>query len=476
MERDIIVNLDPRRAACVMDYDLKEYHQGRINPLSERIQSLEDAIGTDKDKRIVVKSGVFPADAVESDESRALLWAYKQLPTPDVPEPPEPKEWKLLVFMHEIMGPEGPTGATGPEGPAGHDGSGIMLRGTVENVADLFTIENVRDGWSWMVRATDEVYMYIGRSGGGALPANWKNLGKIAGIKGDTGARGPQGIQGVRGEKGASGGISSFLLSWVVSTATNAAISGVMMEVNTAINDAINDAIMEMTNTMQDVAQSAVDKTIEEMLDEFTGDKGDKGDKGDDGKDGKDGAACTIRGHFDTQLELVTLGAKEAGSAYLVGEENILWMWLPRMVGDVDLGDWKEIGNIKGPKGDKGDDANWKLQLLNQRDELIGSVIEIKPTEGDTPNIYIKGDDGIVLEKALGVVNGFVIKNKHPIPSIASVTRDKFLTNDGTKAEWVDISFDDEPKEVIKLKSPDNKVWNLTVSIDGRLNVTEEVA
>lgn len=481
LEKDIIIGLVEDRAACVMDYDLLEYHTGRIIPLADRIAALEGSRGMDG-REIQLINNFFPviigADGnpsttqVEGQEP-AIIWRLHPRNESD------PQDWNLLVFLSELTGPEGPAGDQGPEGPAGHDGSGVMIRGTVPTSGALTGLSGVEVGHCYV--ALDTHHVWICKTLPSSSMSSWEDMGTMTGVKGDRGDRGPQGPQGSRGPKGSSGGISSFLLSWVVSTATNAAITGVMLEVNDMVNDAINDAIMELTNTMQDVAQSAIDKTIEEMMDEFKGEKGEKGDKGDDGKDGKSGAACVIKGHKDTEFELFPITGK-AGDAWLVGEENNLYVWVPNVVAEVDIGKWENVGKVVGPKGNDGLDAQWRIQLLDDKDGLVDTIIQIKPTEDDAPNMYVKGGDGILVKKSLGVVSGFSINTKYPIPKLIPTTSslpstaDKFLTNNGEKLEWVDIAIDDEPKESIKLKSPDNKIWNITVSNDGRLNVTAEVA
>lgn len=478
MYRDIIDDINNISSSCVMDFHLKEYHDGRINPLAVRIKALEDAGGGGAGKNgreLELKKGLFPDDPSTPDipDNYAVMWRLKAREG-EVEDP-----WKLLILFTEIKGDKGDTGEAGAQGPKGDPGKGLVIKGFVTNVSDLYSLTGVLLGDAYLVTATSEVY--IANKDNPSTSSDWENLGAVHGIKGDKGDKGDTGARGATGPKGADGSVSSILISWIVDTATNQAINQVTLTINDAVNDAITTLTNQLASLAEDAAETAVGKAIDEMMDQFKGDKGEKGDKGDKGSDGKDGAACTIKGHFDTELELTTMGVQGAGNAYLVGTENILFMWIPNVVSGVDVGSWKNVGNIKGPKGDKGDDGNMSIQLLDKRDTLVGSPIKVIPTEGDTPNLFIKGSGDIILETPLAGVTGFNIKTRYPIPTLvptgnaATTTADKFLTNNGTNLEWVDISMEEVPKPKVLLQSPNGTVFAITVTDDGRLEVNKEV-
>lgn len=76
--------------------------------------------------------------------------------------------------------------------------------------------------------------------------------------------------------------------------------------------------------------------------------KGPQGERGTDGAPGKDGTGVTILGSYDS---LESLKAEHptgnAGDAYLVNGHLYVW--------DTVGSDWKDVGTIQGPKGDKGE-------------------------------------------------------------------------------------------------------------------------
>ena len=78
------------------------------------------------------------------------------------------------------------------------------------------------------------------------------------------------------------------------------------------------------------------------------GAKGDQGPAGPKGDAGKDGTGVTIKGSYDSEEALKAAHPTGiAGDAYLVNGNLYVWS-------DTAL-DWNNVGEIKGPKGDKGD-------------------------------------------------------------------------------------------------------------------------
>ena len=91
--------------------------------------------------------------------------------------------------------PKGDTGPKGERGPQGEDGTGVSIKGSVDDESKLPTTGNtVGDGY--LVNGV--LYIWDG--------TQWNNTGAdIKGPKGDTGATGPKGETGDTGPKGATG-------------------------------------------------------------------------------------------------------------------------------------------------------------------------------------------------------------------------------------------------------------------------------
>ena len=65
------------------------------------------------------------------------------------------------------------------------------------------------------------------------------------------------------------------------------------------------------------------------------------------GTNGQDGTSVTILGSYDTLSALLAAHPTgDAGDAYLIGGRLYVWA--------VDNGEWEDVGNIQGPKGDSG--------------------------------------------------------------------------------------------------------------------------
>lgn len=76
--------------------------------------------------------------------------------------------------------------------------------------------------------------------------------------------------------------------------------------------------------------------------------KGPQGEKGTDGAPGKDSTGVTILGSYASLEALKAEHATgNAGDAYLIGGHLYVW--------DTVGADWKDVGTIQGPKGDKGE-------------------------------------------------------------------------------------------------------------------------
>lgn len=96
---------------------------------------------------------------------------------------------------------------------------------------------------------------------------------------------------------------------------------------------------------------------------------GAQGPKGDQGEPGKDGTGVNIKGSVSDETNLPGTGA--SGDAYLDNSGN-LWVYVGSG-GDSTNGLFKNAGNIKGPKGDQGEQG----------------------PKGDTGQAGADGEDGI---------------------------------------------------------------------------------
>lgn len=489
-KKDIIDLIDDFSSYSVMDYDLLEYHEGRVLPLDARIKALEGATGLNG-REIELKKGLYPIDLETPEEPQyeAVMWRL-------VAREGEPDEvWKLLIFVSEITGPPGASGEKGDKGDKGDTGpagQGLTIKGTVGSAGALPKVGHTEFGWCYYVTGTKEVWMYVGETTETPKLSEFNNLGKITGQKGDKGDTGPAGASGARGpkgDKGDSGGISSFLLNWIVGTATNQAISAVTMELNTSINDAINDMAMQLGNLAEDAAESAVNNAIEDMMDEFKGDKGEKGDKGDKGADGK---SVRMVGKYDSLINFKAFYAAtkdNVGIAALIGgdgEKKELWAITEKPgLGDVlTTYGYTNMGDIRGPEGPG---AEWQISLRDKDFVQKGGMLDIvSDLPSGVAGMYVQDSDSVIVEGIKGSsVNaeqvGMKFSMRYPIPTLVApgkplpATAGKILTNDGYKLKWVDQEVIDEIKEEVLLRSPSGKVFSLSVQDDGRLKVEEHV-
>ena len=109
--------------------------------------------------------------------------------------------------------------------------------------------------------------------------------------------------------------------------------------------------------------------------------QGVKGDTGAQGIQGPAGTSFTVKALYATLADLQTahpVGA--AGDAYAIGTSanNTVYIW------DVDLSQWKDIGNIQGPQGIQGEQGQQGLK----------GDQGIQGEQGDTGAKGEKGDTG----------------------------------------------------------------------------------
>ena len=100
-------------------------------------------------------------------------------------------------------GPQGPKGDPGPQGPQGEPGTGLNIKGTVDNVLSLPSIAANGDVWNVGTIPPFDLYLYA--------DGTWTNIGQLQGPegpqgpKGDPGDAGPQGPKGDPGDAGPQG-------------------------------------------------------------------------------------------------------------------------------------------------------------------------------------------------------------------------------------------------------------------------------
>lgn len=434
-------------------------------------------------RNVELKLGQWPEFAIDARD--AVLWRFQ--PTTADPDP----TWMPLIFKDDLKGDpgekgdDGEPGPEGPEGAPGQPGAGVMVVGSVQHERQLFTLPHVNKGDGYMVLDTGHIWRCRDDIWDAYL--HWDDLGKITGPAGPRGPKGDKGAKGDRGPKGADGGgVSEFVVQWIVNSATSAAISGVMNEVSSMVNDAINDAINQMMSEMENMVTDAVEKAVSDALEDIKGEKGDKGDKGDDGEPGR---SFQLKGRFDTvaEFQLAFPPSKDTvGFAAMIGkvDSNSLNLWAVTQSG-MDIPGFppvykcEDFGKLEGPKGR---DATWEVSI---RDTAFVETKHIT-VESDLPagvaGMYIQDTDSIVVEGLSGSQQdpkqvGFRMRMKYPIPKLIKdgdatgvPTKGKVLGNDGEKLQWVEGgSGGTNPDDEILLKGADGRIWALTVDNTGRL-------
>lgn len=200
-------------------------------------------------------------------------------------------------------------GATGPTGPAG---PALNILGSFESLEDLEKYVPTGDlGEAFIIGEqlfvwTDEGWFDVGTVKGPT--GNIGPQGEMGpqGIQGPQGEIGPQGVQGPKGDIGPQGemGIQGFQGP---------------------------PGIQGPQGIQGDI-----------------GPTGPQGNIGPMGPAGTPGTSVTILGNFNTLQELKqAVSEGKPGDAYLVGPNLYVW--------SEDNNDWKNVGQIKGPKGDQGE-------------------------------------------------------------------------------------------------------------------------
>lgn len=277
-------------------------------------------------------------------------------------------------------GPVGPQGPKGEKGEKGNDGTSLNVLGTKESEADLPLSAEKND----VYLIDGEMWVFDG--------ANWNNAGKVQGPQGPQGPKGdpgPQGEQGPTGPKGEQGdtGARGITFTPVVDSEGNISWS--------------NDGGIENPQTVN-----------------ITGPKGDTGEKGGIGPQGEKGKAG------DT-------GPKgEKGTTFtpnIDSDGNLSWSNTDGLANP-------ETVNLKGPKGDKGENGN-------DATVPIATVKILGKSKPDGKTIFID-EDGTLHAKGGGTtvtpkpVNNPTIENANASVIIKWQDPENTVINGSTFSTW----------------------------------------
>lgn len=242
-------------------------------------------------------------------------------------------EWKESISLIGPAGPGGEKGKEGPVGPVGPVGRGIIPMGEYPSGKPLPTMPE-DDGIGTMYYQDNRTFIWDGK--------HWTDFGV------NVGPQGPVGPDGKQGEKGPTG--SSIVPKGSVGN-TNS--------LPTASEDNIGWLYYVGTKTYISDGKTWV------YFGDVKGDKGDKGDTGErglqgnpgntgpEGKQGPEGPrgkqgeqanSINTKGVVADESKLPTNG-NAAGDAYFINTN--LWVWTGE--------EWKDIGDVKGAKGDQGE-------------------------------------------------------------------------------------------------------------------------
>ncbi len=212
-------------------------------------------------------------------------------------------------YKSKCVGIIGPTGPMGPAGPA------LNILGsfkTEDELKERYPTGNLGQGY---IVAND---LYVWSTDG------WLDVGQIKGPQGDVGPQGdigpigPQGIQGIQGERGPQG-----------------------------IQGPQGDMGPQGEMGIQGI-QGPPGIEGPRGLQGDIGPTGPQGEKGLQGPAGAPGTSVTILGSFNSINELEQqIETGKPGDSYLVGSDLYVWSG--------ELQQWKNVGQIKGPKGDQGE-------------------------------------------------------------------------------------------------------------------------
>ena len=199
--------------------------------------------------------------------------------------------------------------------------------------------------------------------------------------------RGPQGEKGADGAKG-DAGTSLHVANIDVSSNSDVAVSALSPSSPMTVGDLVSDNKGDLYTIT-----SIVNGTTVHVSNVINGVsfRGPQGEKGADGAAGKDGTGVTILGSYDSLEALKADHATgTAGDSYLIGGHLYVW--------DATGTDWKDVGNIQGPQGEKGADGAAGKDGTNGVDGLGWTYGSGAPTSTGMPigSLYLDLDSGNV--------------------------------------------------------------------------------
>ena len=209
-------------------------------------------------------------------------------------------------------------GPPGPQGPKGDPGDSYTVKGLYATLSALQAAHPMgSEGDAWFVGTSDSNVVYQWD----VDQATWVNVGALKGPKGDTGETGetgPQGPQGPQGEKGDKGDAFAY-------------------------SDFTSEQLAALKGEKGEKGDTGPQGP--------KGDTGETGPQGEQGPAGQDGTSYTVNGLYSTLSALQAAHPTgSAGDAWFVGtsDSNVVYQW------DVDQSAWVNVGTLKGPKGDTG--------------------------------------------------------------------------------------------------------------------------
>ena len=273
------------------------------------------------------------------------------------------------------VGATGATGAAGQNGQNGRDGKDI-LSGTSDP-----TSETGKEGDKYVNTTTGDIF--VKKNG------QWEREGNLKGPKGDNGKDGAAGETGAAGQNGQNGRDGKDILS-----GTSDPTSEIGKEGDKYVNTTTGDIFVKKNGQWEREGNLKGPKGDKGE----TGAAGENGQNGQNGRDGKD----ILSGTSDPTSESGKEGDKYVNTT----------------TGDIFVkrnGQWEKEGNIKGPKGDKGDTPTITTQPgadgistdiiltlpgkepitvnvkngTNGRDGLNGKSLVVKK-EGNETKIYVE--------------------------------------------------------------------------------------
>ena len=287
---------------------------------------------------------------------------------------------ELIAKQPVYNGTDGANGATGAAGRNGAE----LLSGSKAPVA-----KDGKDGDTYIDATTGDVYKKEGE--------NWNQIGNIRGPQGLQGEKGQNGTQGLAGRDGRDGRDGKDVLNGKVNPEATRGKDG-----DKYVNTETGDVFVKNNGTWNKEGN-------------IKGPKGDKGEQGLQGRDGREG----IQGPAGRDGRDGAAGRNgRDGKDVLNGKVNPTTegkdgdKYVNTETGDVFVknnGNWDKEGNIKGPKGDKGETgargekgetgARGEQGIQGEKGETgargVQGIQGEKGDKGDTPKVTTaRGEDG----------------------------------------------------------------------------------